>query len=152
MPVWILLNPFQTSRSRHYLTFASMLSSPSAMTRPYRQTCLLCKSLYLACETKLTPLLSVAPRVETKSYAPFVGAANQSLLRLSELDVHGLVASKNNKDPSDIPFHHNDHPKLTRARHPSASLTSSSSLGKQLEPRGTMVIFIKRMICTFIVR
>ena len=46
MPVWILLNPFQTSRSRHCLTIASMLSSPSATTPPYRQTCLLCKSLY----------------------------------------------------------------------------------------------------------
>jgi hypothetical protein len=55
-------------------------------------------------------LLSVAPQVETKSYAPFVGAANQSLLRLSELDMPGLVASKDNKDLSDILFHHNDHP------------------------------------------
>jgi len=55
-------------------------------------------------------LLSVAPQVETKSYAPFVRAANQSLLRLSELDVPGLVASKDDEDPSDILFHHNDHP------------------------------------------
>jgi len=56
------------------------------------------------------PLLSVVPQVERKSYAPFVGAANQSLLRLSELDLPGLVVSNNNKDPSDILFHHNDHP------------------------------------------
>ena len=55
-------------------------------------------------------MLSVAPQVEMKSHAPFVGAANQSLLRLSELDVPGLVASKDDKDLNDILFHHNDHP------------------------------------------
>ena len=55
-------------------------------------------------------IVTIQANLSTKSYASFVGVANQFLLRLSELDMPELLAFKDNKDLSDILFHHNDRP------------------------------------------